>query len=146
MRRDDAFRVQRQASWEVKLKLDPAQMSQKMMLDTLAQNTVYEPDTTNLCRGARDGDTFVDVGTHVGFFTSIAASLVGTRAVWCRSNPGAQLPPVAGACGDQRLRNVNPRQRRRWRDGSHGGLWVSADNDGGHALWDVGPGFNARAA
>lgn len=130
---------------EVKLALDRAQMSQRIMLDTLANHVMYEPDTSTLLTSVlRDGDTFVDVGTHVGFFSSLAASLVGNEGRVVSFEPEArnfgQLADHVALNGFSNVDRVNAAVGA---EEGQAEFWVNADNDGGHALWNVGKhGYN----
>lgn len=128
------------AAREVKLELDPDQMSQRIMLAHLQRNEMYEPETIGLLpKILREGDTFVDVGAHVGFFSMFAAALVG---------PGGRVvsfePEESNYRHVQRhveLNNFGNVDVTRAAVGAEVGtatIWVNADNDGGHALWDVG--------
>jgi FkbM family methyltransferase len=125
---------------EVKLALDRAQMSQRIMLDSLAQHVMYEPDTCSLLTSVlRDGDTFVDVGTHVGFFSSLAASLVGNDGRVVSFEPESrnfgQLNDHVALNGFSNVDRVNAAVGA---EEGQAEFWVNADNDGGHALWNVG--------
>lgn len=133
---------------EVKLALDPKHMSQRIMLNALQNNQMYEPETTALLTSVlRDGDTFVDVGTHVGFFSSIAAALVGDEGRVVSFEPEArnfgQLKDHIALNG---FANITPVNAAVGAEETTAELWVNADNDGGHALWDVGHhAFNAKS-
>jgi FkbM family methyltransferase len=130
---------------QVKLSLDRAQMSQRIMLDAFANQVMYEPETSTLLMSVlRDGDTFVDVGTHVGFFSSLAASLVGDDGRVVSFEPEArnfrQLNEHVALNGFQNVQPVNAAVAA---EEGHAEFWVNADNDGGHALWNVGKhGYN----
>jgi FkbM family methyltransferase len=130
---------------EVKLALDRAQMSQRIMLDSLSNHVMYEPDTSTLLMSVlRDGDTFVDVGTHVGFFSSLAASLVGNEGRVVSFEPEArnfsQLNDHVALNGFSNVDRVNAAVAA---EEGQAEFWVNADNDGGHALWNVGKhGYN----
>lgn len=120
----------------VRLALDPAQYSQQVMLEYLQAGRLYESETcTYLAAILRDGDVFVDVGAHVGWFSLFAATLVGpTGQVWSfepsRANH-AHLIEHAVLNDFQHLRPVHAAV------GSASGivpLKLRADNDGGHAV------------
>ena len=68
----------------VALHLDPAQMTQRIMLEYLDAGRLYEQETTAfLAAVLRDGDAMLDIGAHVGWFSMFAAHCVGPRgAVW----------------------------------------------------------------
>jgi FkbM family methyltransferase len=123
----------------VALRLDRAQMSQRRMIESFDRQAFYESETTHLLGAVlRRGDTFLDVGAHVGYFSMVAAALVGpTGAVYgfeperanfthllehVELNAAWHVQPVHMAVGER------PHVAR---------FFVNADNDGGHALWDV---------
>jgi FkbM family methyltransferase len=115
------------------------------MLDSLSNHVMYEPDTSSLLTSVlRDGDTFVDVGTHVGFFSSLAASLVGADGRVVSFEPEArnfgQLNDHVALNGFSNVDRVNAAVGA---EEGQAEFWVNADNDGGHALWNVGKhGYN----
>jgi predicted O-methyltransferase YrrM len=62
----------------VKIVLDYSKTSQKYIGLHLEKNVAYEGALFALIlRKLKRGDTFIDVGAHVGFFSMIAAKLVG---------------------------------------------------------------------
>lgn len=122
--------------------------SHQNILRCFASGQLYENEvSTFLLHALRPGDCFVDVGAHVGYFSLLAASLVGPagRVFSFEPEPGnfadllrnkyensfanlvAFPSPVSAATGDVVFH-------------------LNADNDGGHALWEVGrhP-FNTRS-
>ncbi len=120
----------------VRLALDPAFETQRVMLEYLDAGRLYEQETcTYLAAILRDGDVFVDVGAHVGWFSLFAASLVGpTGQVWS-FEPGranhAQLVDQIALNGYAHVRPVQAAV------GSTCGivtLHVHATHDGGHAV------------
>src|SRR5690606_2779267 len=63
---------------QLSLRLDESLMSQRMMLECFDQNSLYEEETSQfMVTVLRPGDSFVDIGTHVGYFSMLAAALVG---------------------------------------------------------------------
>jgi FkbM family methyltransferase len=119
---------------------DRSSQVQDFMYATLEGRGFYEPETTVLLASVlKPGDTFIDVGAHVGYFSVLAAALVGAagrviafepeprnyaRLVeHVRLNGFAHVVPVPSAAGSE-----------------EGMLefHFNSDNDGGHALWDVG--------
>lgn len=127
-------------SREVVLKLDPAQMSQKIMLDCFDANQLYEWETSQfLATVLKPGDGFVDVGTHVGYFSMLAASLVGDSGKVISFEPDernfAQLLDHVETNG---FRHVKPVNAAVSDHSGKGEFHVNLDNDGGHALWNVG--------
>jgi FkbM family methyltransferase len=133
---------------QVALSLDPEQMSQQYMLNALNAGQLYESETSVFLGAVLGpGDTFIDVGAHVGYFSMLAAAFVGKtgRVIsfepdttnyahlleHVERNAASQVIPVPLAVGAQ------PRVAE---------FFVNDDNDGGHGLWDVGSHpFNARS-
>lgn len=124
----------------VRLALDPARMSQRMMLECLGREELYEPETTQfLVSVLRPGDAFVDVGTHVGYFSSLAAAVVGPAGKVVSFEPEADN--FARLLDNLRLNSfahVEPVNMAVGEAEGEAEFFVNADNDGGHALWDVG--------
>jgi FkbM family methyltransferase len=132
----------------VTLSLDPEQMSQRFMLNDLTAGRLYESETSQFLGAVLgSGDTFIDVGAHVGYFSMLAAAVVGPagRVIsfepdtsnyshlleHVERNSAAQVLPVPMAVG------AEPRVAD---------FFVNDDNDGGHGLWEVGSHpFNARS-
>jgi FkbM family methyltransferase len=123
----------------VSLSLDADQQSQRFMMEAFDRGVFYESETTHFLGAVlRPGDTFLDVGAHIGYFSMVAAALVGqTGAVYgfepetanfahllehIDLNAAWQVRPVLVAVGER------PHVAR---------FFINADNDGGHALWDV---------
>src|SRR6185436_20517401 len=60
------------------LALDLTRFTSQVMCTHFTKGRPYEPEVFEfLVRALRAGDTFVDVGAHVGYFSLLAASLVG---------------------------------------------------------------------
>jgi FkbM family methyltransferase len=132
---------------QITLSLDPEQMSQRFMLNDLTAGQLYESETSQFLGAVLgQGDTFIDVGAHVGYFSMLGAALVGPagRVIsfepdtsnyahlleHVERNAAAQVLPVPMAVGSE------PRVAE---------FFVNDDNDGGHGLWNVGSHpFNAR--
>jgi FkbM family methyltransferase len=132
---------------QITLSLDPDQMSQRFMLNDLTTGRLYESETSQFLGAVLgQGDTFIDVGAHVGYFSMLGAALVGAtgRVIsfepdtsnyahlleHVERNSASQVLPVPMAVG------AEPRVAD---------FFVNDDNDGGHGLWDVGTHpFNAR--
>jgi FkbM family methyltransferase len=132
---------------QITLSLDPEQMSQRFMLNDLTAGQLYESETSQFLGAVLgQGDTFIDVGAHVGYFSMLGAALVGPagRVIsfepdtsnyahlleHVERNAAAQVLPVPMAVGSE-ARVAE--------------FFVNDDNDGGHGLWNVGSHpFNAR--
>ena len=149
MRHDISLTLNRdRGPMQITLSLDPDQMSQRFMLNDLTAGRLYESETSQFLGAVLGtGDTFIDVGAHVGYFSMLAAALVGPagRVIafepdtsnyahlleHVERNSAGQVLPVPLAVGAQ------PRVAD---------FFVNDDNDGGHGLWEVGSHpFNAKS-
>lgn len=132
----------------VLMDLDPSKYSQKHILDWFAGNKLYEWETVRVLETTlKPGDTFVDVGAHVGYFSMIGAALVGPTGTVVALEP--DLSNGHELFDNQRL---NGATQIRFYANAVGArstvktLWLNQDNDGGHAFWDVGlHDFNAKS-
>lgn len=124
----------------VVLQLDPDQMSQRIMLDDLAAGRLYESETSNFVGAIlRPGDTFIDIGAHVGYFTLLASALVGaTGAVYCFEPEARNYAHLLDHLQVNQAWNVRPLHMAVGAEPGVADFHVNADNDGGHALWAVG--------
>jgi FkbM family methyltransferase len=125
---------------DILLQLDPECFSQRLMLDYFRSGQLLEPETSALVDMLlQPGDTFIDIGGHVGFYAMLAAGLVGpTGRVYVfepeRTNYAHLLTHIA-------LNHVSHVFPFPWAVGhstSVVDLFTNFDNDGGHALWDPG--------
>ena len=132
----------------VQFNLDPNQMSQRFMLEAFGQGQLYEAETSYFLGNIlAPGDTFIDIGAHVGYFSMLGSALVGPYGRVFSFEPEAsnwnQLLEHIEING---VRNVLPNFMAVGAAPAIGEFFVNADNDGGHALWEVGrhP-FNERS-
>lgn len=117
--------------------LDLSQFSQKNIYDMTA-NGLYELETVRMMeRLLKPGDTFIDVGAHVGYFSMIAAALGAGRVLAFEPNPHNFRALEENVV----LNNAVIVSRYRGAVDSQyypRAMWVNQDNDGGHAFWNVG--------
>ncbi len=127
---------------ELKIILDPSFYTQKILCDYFENGQLYEPNTSQiLIKYLREGDIFVDIGSHIGYFTLLAASLVGSKGNVLAFEPepvnynllleniklnglqNVSLYKVALGSEEKQTQffQANP----------------ELANDGGHALWDI---------
>jgi FkbM family methyltransferase len=113
---------------------------QRGMHTHLGEGRFYEEATSQLFASVlKPGDTFIDIGAHVGYFSMLAAALVGPEGDVFSFEPSPgnyrQLLEHIALNG---FTNVLPFHLA-LADGERVmPLHLNADNDGGHALWDVG--------
>lgn len=132
----------------VQLNLDPDQMSQRFMLEAFTQGQLYEAETSYFIGNILSpGDTFIDIGAHVGYFSMLASALVGpTGRVFSFEPEASNWQHLLEHIEMNGVRNILPNFMAVGAAPAIGEFFVNADNDGGHALWEVGrhP-FNERS-
>jgi FkbM family methyltransferase len=125
---------------DIVLHLDPECFSQRLMLDCFRSGRLLEPETSALVDILlQPGDTFIDIGGHVGFFSMLAAGLVGpTGRVYVfepeRTNYAHLLTHIT-------LNNFHHVFPFPWAVGHSTAVvdfFTNLDNDGGYALWEPG--------
>ncbi|MFZ5623208.1 MAG: FkbM family methyltransferase [Gemmatimonadota bacterium] len=131
----------------ITLRLDRGQYTQAIMAEALARGDFYEPEVSHfLISVLRPGDTVIDVGAHVGYFSLLAAAVVGEAGrVFSFEPEQGNFTRLVQQVAENGFTNVEAMNAAVGADAARGELRVCRDNDGGHALWDVGAHpFNAR--
>lgn len=139
--REASFSITRDGSTHsFKYIFDTTKPTQRNMASHLLTGSLYEPEITlALMRILHPGDCFVDVGANVGFFTVIAARLVGEEGcVYAFEPETANFNRLKENIVLNDLTNVMPYQAAVGDRDGETELYINSDNDGGHALWDPG--------
>lgn len=124
----------------VRYAFDLTSQVQRDMHAALDRGAFYEPATSRLFLSIlKPGDTFIDIGAHIGYFSMLAAAAVGDTGEVISFEPSPdnyrQLVEHVALNG---FTNVLPFQLALGTDERVTALHLNADNDGGHALWNVG--------
>jgi len=124
----------------ISLQLDPECFSQQLMLNSFKAGHLYEPETSlPVDLLLQPGDTFIDIGGHVGFYSMLAAGLVGPAGrVYTFEPEQSNYAHLLAHIALNHFHHVFPFP---WAVGDRTAvvdLFTNADNDGGHALWDPG--------
>ena len=100
----------------------------------------YEPEVSLfLMRVLRDGDLFVDIGAHVGYFSILAAKLVGEKGQVISFEPeDINFEHLKSNMALNNLYNITLFQRPVTEKIEMRTFYINSDGDGGHALWDPG--------
>jgi FkbM family methyltransferase len=127
---------------ELKILLDPSLYTQKILCDYFENGQLYEPNTSQiLIKYLREGDIFVDIGSHIGYFTLLAASLVGEKGNVLAFEPEpVNYNLLLENIKRNGLQNVisynialgSEEKQTQFFQGN-----PECANDGGHALWDI---------
>jgi FkbM family methyltransferase len=147
--------TRRRAMFHVKqsrliMDFDLASAVQKGMADALLDGGRYEEATSAFMeRTIKPGDTVIDVGAHVGYFSLLMAALVGPsgRVLAFEPNP-ENYQRLLSHLAINGLTNVTPFHMAVGDKCGVVDLWINKDNDGGHAVYDVGqlqPNTKSRA-
>ena len=124
----------------IRLDLDPARPNEDTILGFLRGGKLYEPDIAEVfLRALRDGDTVLDVGANIGFFSLLAARLVGPGGRVIGFEPVADnLERLAANIAHNGLDTITfvefPASDRIGDTVFH----LNSDNQGGHSLWAPG--------
>lgn len=133
---------------ECRFRFDLRQPTHRYIYDNMDVQEWYEPESVKaLMDTLREGDTFFDVGAHIGYFSIIAKALVGDidhngylvlsherRATGAGTvvafEPNAQNAAACHASGidvwEMAVSDVTEAVK----------FYTNEDNDGGHALWN----------
>lgn len=132
----------------IKYRLDLSAPTQRLIYEWCQTGLTYEAVTVLFLESfLKPGDVFVDVGSHIGFFTMIGASLVGPSGRVLAFEPNQSnfdaLLHNAELNGFQNITAINAAV------GETEGevrFYENLDCDGGHAMWSPGlhP-FNSRS-
>jgi FkbM family methyltransferase len=124
----------------MRLDLDPARPNEATIMRYVGNGRFYEPDVAQvLLHVLREGDTFIDVGGNVGFFTMLAAALVGPagRVLTFEPDPG-NTERLRQNVGLNAFSHVTVVDRPALACVEQVKFWLNSDDGGGSALWDPG--------
>ena len=125
---------------DFRLCLDLTQFSQQIMSHDFNNNQFYEAETSQFIGGILEqGDCFVDIGSHIGYFSLLAASLVGKYGKVLAFEPDqTNYNHLIENLALNKFENVTAYNVAMGSEVKKTEFFVNLDNDGGHALWDVG--------
>lgn len=136
------------ATHEVRYLLDRSQFTQDSIASHLLAGRLYEPDITiPLLKILQPGDTFIDIGAHVGYFTVMASMAVGeTGRVIAVEPDGENRDALLRQISLNRCENVTIVPCCMGDREGDVEFYINSDNDGGHALWNpASHPFNERS-
>jgi len=145
----EAARSRRVVAWQFpragdacrfEIELDPADLTEKGILDYYDARNFYEPDVSRLMlQVLRKGDIVVDVGANCGYFTLLAASLVGPSGTVVSIEPApACVKRLEANLRRNALANVIVLDRVAAAQTGEVTFYLNSDNSGGNALWNPG--------
>jgi FkbM family methyltransferase len=120
--------------------LDDTKPIHQNILTYLQSGHLYEPDVSLfMARVLRPGDTVIDVGANIGFFSMLAGALVGPTGRVLAFEPGANNLPEL-----KHNRTLNGFDHVEIHESPVSAcvetveFYVNSDNGGGNALWNPG--------
>lgn len=122
----------------LKLGLDETLSNEATILAFLRNGRLYEPDvSTVMLRTLEPGDLVVDVGANIGYFTCLAASLVGPsgRVLAFEPDP-ANIARLESNLALNGLANVTIVPQPASDRPGEVTFFLNSDSSGGNALWD----------
>lgn len=127
-------------SHKISLLLDVDKMIQGFMFFRLANNLLYEkPLTLFFTKVLQSGDCFIDVGANVGYFSLVASVLTGKEGLILAFEPERHnFKRLQANIALNEFDNIIPYYMAVGDDDKSVSLFFNSDNDGGHALWDIG--------
>jgi FkbM family methyltransferase len=125
---------------QLKMDLDEENSNEKTILNFLQSGNFYEPDVSNiLVKVLGEGDVVLDIGANVGFFTVLAARLVGPAGHVVAFEPdAANLARLRGNLVLNDIANVTVVEKAATNQEGQVRFFINSDNSGGNALWDPG--------
>ncbi|MGB3507840.1 MAG: class I SAM-dependent methyltransferase [Microcoleaceae cyanobacterium] len=125
---------------DIKLSLDSNKFTQKLMLDSFQEGQAYESEIFQLIPSLlQKGDCFIDIGAHIGYYSVFVAKIVGSAGKVFAFEP--ELLNYQTILENISLNNLNNIKSFNLAVGSETKqiqIFFNQDNDGGHALWNVG--------
>ena len=124
----------------LRLALDLDKSTQRHVYQTALNGEVYEKETAYvMSKLVRKGDTVLDIGAHIGIISMYLAVMVGEKGRVYAFEPEpenfSQLRETVNANG---FHNIQCFKIALHSQSGQSALYINSDNDGGHALWDVG--------
>jgi FkbM family methyltransferase len=122
----------------MKLDLDPSLSNEQTILNFVTKGRYYEPEISRLLlQVLRDGDTVIDVGANVGFFSVLAATLVGPSGhVACFEPDPANRSRLTNNLAVNDYKNATLIESPATDKAGTVDFYINSDNSGGNALWD----------
>lgn len=120
--------------------LDLNAPSQHFIFAHCQDGMLYEaPSVLALDKHLNPGETFINVGAHIGFFTIIGAAMVGPSGRVIAFEPNVENFGALQRNVDLNgLKNVVLLNQAVGENEGRAKMYQNLDNDGGHALWPPG--------
>ncbi|MGD1701216.1 FkbM family methyltransferase [Dapis sp. BLCC M229] len=109
------------------------------MLDCFKKGHAYESEIFQLiCRFLGRNDSFIDIGAHIGYYSILAAKIVGSQGKVFAFEPElSNYQKILENINLNHLNNIKLFNLAVGSETKQTQIFFNQDNDGGHALWDV---------
>jgi len=123
---------------EIRMEFDPDSPVHQTILGELSSGGAYERKSQFLMmRVLNTGDTFLDIGAHIGYFTMLGGALVGETGTVIAVEPVEEnFRQLTRHIELNGFANVAAVQAVVGSEDGEAQIFFNADNGGGHALWD----------
>ena len=110
------------------------------MLDCFEKGQAYESEIFKwISQFLEKNDCFIDIGAHVGYYSVLAAKIVGSKGKVFAFEPElSNYQKTLENITLNHLNNIKLFNLAVASETKQTQIFVNQDNDGGHALWDVG--------
>ncbi|MGD1809262.1 FkbM family methyltransferase [Dapis sp. BLCC M126] len=110
------------------------------MLDCFKKGQTYGPEIFELiCQFLGKNDSFIDIGAHIGYYSVLAAKIVGSQGKVFAFEPElSNYQKILENINLNHLNNIKLFNLVVDSETKETQIFMNQDNDGGHALWDVG--------
>jgi len=119
--------------------LNLEEYSHRSMWNHFNSGQLYEPETSRLLIGLLEpGDSFIDIGGHIGYFSLLAAAIVGPSGKILTFEPETtNQDRLRANISDNHYNNINLVPCAVGESTEDVQFYINQDNDGGHAMWDI---------
>jgi FkbM family methyltransferase len=134
---------------QIHFEFDDKKIVHRGFIHAFENRVPYEVETSLfLARILHAGDTFIDFGAHIGYFSCIAALAVGPTGRVISVEPNKEnLTYLSNHKKINHFDHITIYPHVMWDKIEEKTFYENLDNDGGHALWDVAKhDFNTKSA
>lgn len=124
----------------VKLYVHDTEPSHRVICQSFANNQLYKPGVSNFFASVLcEADSVIDIGAHIGYFSVLSATLVGEQGRVLAFEPEARhYRRLQDNIALNQCQNVTSFAMALGAENTTARLFINADDDAAHALWNVG--------
>jgi FkbM family methyltransferase len=124
----------------LKLYLNEEEPCHRVIYTRFARNELYKSGLTKfIATVLRENDCFIDIGTHIGYFSLLGATLVGCHGQVFSFEPEEKNSRhLYNNVALNNFSNIKVSSTALGLETKMAKIFINSDNDAGHALWNVG--------